>query len=446
MSSSGVCVFKGVFFFLNSLEESVFIKHSLIVYPIYRIYPEVCMALKKRRIEELLTITERLNHMKDIDALLDLILLEARKFTCAEAGSIFLREDNFLKFSYVQNDALARIDETNNKYIYSIFEIEINESSLAGYVAKTGEALVIPDVYKLKNASYRFNRDFDELAHYRTQSVLTVPLMTSRGVVIGVMQIINKKLNDKVVPFTKEDLKLVNFFASNASVAIEKARMTREIILRMIKMTELRDPKETGNHVNRVGSYAIEIYDRWAKQHHLPEKDIRAYKDTLRIAAMLHDVGKVAVSDVILKKPAKLTPTEFQVIQAHPVYGARLFSDSVSDWDTLSAEVSLNHHEKWDGTGYPGHVKDIYADPVVLGPGKRGEEIPISGRIVALADVYDALISRRVYKEPWSEERVLDHIRSEKGKHFDPEVVDAFFAIYDVIRAIRMKYSDEEKA
>ncbi len=403
------------------------------------------MALRKHRIEELLAITEKLNHIKDIDALLDLILYEARSFTAAEAGSIFLREGNFLKFSYVQNDALAKIDETNNKYIYSIFEIEINEHSLAGYVAKTGEPLLIPDVYQLKETAYQFNKHFDEIAHYRTKSVLTVPLITSQGTVIGVMQIINKKSKDgRLISFTKEDMRLVNFFANNASVAIERARMTREIILRMIKMTELRDPKETGNHVNRVGSYAIEIYDRWAKQKHIPEKDIRTYKDTLRIAAMLHDVGKVAVSDIILKKPGKLTPEEFGVIQAHPVYGARLFSDSVSDWDTLSAEVSLNHHEKWDGTGYPGHIKNIYTDPVQIGPGKKGEEIPISGRIVALADVYDALISRRVYKEPWDEEKVLAHIRSESGKHFDPDVVEAFFAIYDVIRAIRIKYSDEE--
>jgi len=403
------------------------------------------MALRKRRIEELLTITEKLNHIKDIDALLDLILYEARSFTSAEAGSIFLREGDFLKFSYVQNDALAQLDDANNKYIYSIFEIEINEHSLAGYVAKTGEPLLIPDVYALQGTSYAFNKDFDEIAHYHTKSVLTVPLITSQGSVIGVMQIINKKARDgRIIAFTREDMRLVNFFANNASVAIERARMTREIILRMIKMTELRDPKETGNHVNRVGAYAIEIYDRWAKRRRIPDREIRAYKDTLRIAAMLHDVGKVAVSDVILKKPAKLTDEEFCVIQAHPVYGARLFSDSVSDWDTLSAEVSLNHHEKWDGTGYPGHVKDIYADPVVMGPGKRGEEIPISGRIVALADVYDALVSRRVYKEPWDEEKVLAHIRAQSGKHFDPEVVEAFFSIYDVIRAIRMKYSDEE--
>ncbi|URA09460.1 HD domain-containing phosphohydrolase [Thermospira aquatica] len=403
------------------------------------------MALSKRRIEELLSITEKLNRIRDIDALLDHILYEARSFTGAEAGSIFLREGKYLKFSYVQNDALAKIDETNNKYIYSIFEIEINKYSLAGYVAQTGESLNIPDVYRLKDTDYTFNRDFDQIAHYRTKSVLAVPLVTSQGTVIGVMQIINKKNRDgKVVSFTRDDIQLVNFFANNASVAIERAIMTREIILRMIKMTELRDPKETGNHVNRVGSYAIEIYDRWAKKRGISDKEIRLYKDTLRIAAMLHDVGKVAVSDVILKKPGKLTESEFAVIKAHPVYGARLFADSVSDWDKLAAEVSLNHHEKWDGTGYPGYVKDIFADPVEFGPGKKGEEIPISGRIVALADVYDALISRRVYKDPWDEEKVLAYIRSESGKQFDPEVVEAFFEIYDVIKAIRAKYSDKE--
>jgi response regulator RpfG family c-di-GMP phosphodiesterase len=109
----------------------------------------------------------------------------------------------------------------------------------------------------------------------------------------------------------------------------------------------------------------------------------------------------------------------------------------------LSAEIALNHHERWDGRGYPGRIPDVLANNLRMGLGKQGEEIPIFGRIVALADVFDALISRRCYKEAMPEDQVLTTIKEESGKHFDPEVVAAFLAIYEVIGAIRQKYQDE---
>ncbi len=157
---------------------------------------------------------------------------------------------------------------------------------------------------------------------------------------------------------------------------------------------------------------------------------------------MLHDVGKVAISDTILKKKGKLTNEEFKIMKFHTIYGARLFENSLSEVDIISKEIALNHHEKWDGTGYPGYIDNIFADKIKFGKSKKGEEIPIFARIVALADVYDALISERVYKSKWSEEEAKSYILAQRGKHFDPEVVDAFFEIYDVILAIREKYSD----
>lgn len=398
------------------------------------------------KIKRLLEITEDLNHIKDIDSLLDHILFEARLFAKADAGTIYLKEGDQLKFSYVHNDTVAKIDPANNKYIYQIFDLAIDDKSIAGYVALTGEPLIIDDVYTIpKNLSYSFNPYFDTVSEYRTVSVMTVPLVTSRQSVIGVLQIINaKNRKGDVIPFTESDKMAITFLASNAAVAIERAKMTREIVLRMIKMAELRDPKETGPHVNRVASYSIEIFEAWAKAKGIPMKEIKKTKDILRIAAMLHDVGKVAISDTLLKKPGKLTDEEFNIMKLHSVYGARLFENPVSDWDSLSAEIALNHHEKWDGSGYIGKIADIDAEPVVPGTGKKGDEIPIAGRIVALSDVFDALISKRVYKEPWAENDVLAHIREQSGKHFDPDVVMAFFSIYDVIKAIRLKYKDEE--
>jgi HD-GYP domain-containing protein (c-di-GMP phosphodiesterase class II) len=176
-------------------------------------------------------------------------------------------------------------------------------------------------------------------------------------------------------------------------------------------------------------------------------------KDTLKMAAMLHDVGKVGISDLILKKPGRFTPEEFLIMQGHTCFGARLFADPQSELDEISAQVALTHHENWDGTGYPGKV-DVFADnpigtPLEKGPDGsarrlKGEEIPLGGRIVAVADVYDALVSKRVYKEAWDPEKVYAEIRSQAGKKFDPEIVEAFFEVLPRIEEIRSRYPEPE--
>ena len=393
----------------------------------------------------ILKIVEKLNHIKDVHALLDAVLLQARQLTRADAGSIYLIENNLLNFSYIHNDSLFGAS-TSNKHIYTSQTLPIDSRSLAGYVALSGEPLVIDDVYRIPaGMPFRFNRSFDEHSHYRTRSILVLPLITrSNNKTVGVMQIINPLDDDRnPVSFTPRDQLLLSYFADNAAAAIERAVMTREIILRMIKMCELRDPKETGLHANRVGAYAAEIYHQWALDQGLAGGEIRRTKDLIRIAAMLHDLGKIAISDLILKKPDKLNPEEYRNMKYHTIHGARLFHNQESDLDALCAEIALNHHEKWDGTGYPGKIDDIYRDNIPLGVGKQGEEIPIAGRIVGLADVYDALSSRRVYKNPWTEGMTLGYLKTQAGTHFDPQVAAAFFAIYDVITAIKEKYRDE---
>jgi response regulator RpfG family c-di-GMP phosphodiesterase len=336
-----------------------------------------------------------------------------------------------------------RKDRSSNRYLYTKQEIEINNNSISGYVALNKKPLLIDDVYKLKdNVPFTFNRSFDQSASYHTQSMLTVPLIMGSDKITGVLQIINAmNKRGKVIPFSQEDEILVSLLANQAAVAIERAKMTREIILRMVRIAELRDPMETAPHVNRVGAYSIEIYQRWAFKHNIPEKEMRKVKDILRIASMLHDVGKVAITDAILKKKGQLNEEEFNYMKLHTVYGARLFRDSDSDWDDMATEIALNHHERWDGKGYPGHIENIYNQDVSIGEGKKGEEIPLTARIVGLADVYDALMSQRVYKDSWGEKEVLNYIESERGKHFDPELVEVFMDIYDVIQAIREKYS-----
>ncbi len=393
----------------------------------------------------LIKITEEINTITDIDSLLDKILQEARNFTNADAGSIYLVEGNKLMFSYVQNDSLFQGNHVFNKYLYSNHEINIDDKSIAGYTALTGEAIIINDAYKLSSkVPYSFNDSFDKNAGYLTKSMLTVPLKAGKDTIVGVIQVINAIKKNKIIPFSPKDKLYVTHFANNAAIAIERAKMTRNMIIKMVKISELRDPHETGEHVNRVGSYAIEIYDKWASDHKVPEDEIKKTKDSLRISAMLHDVGKVAIPDSILKKPDKLTNEEYSHMKYHTIYGARLFQPVASKWDSMATEVALNHHERWDGKGYPGNVNNIINDNVKIENenGKKNNDIPILGRIVALADVYDALISKRVYKDAWSEKKVIEYIKEQSGHQFDPEVVDAFIEIYDVIKAIREKYTE----
>lgn len=412
------------------------------------------MMNEREKIDLITQISLDINRVKDLDLLLERILTNARKFCNADAGSIYLKEDNELKFSYTQNDTLQKRLQPGKKLIYNTFSMPINTLSLAGYVAHKGQAVNIPDVYAMGvKVPYAFDSSFDRLSDYQSRSMLTIPMVNQHDDVIGIMQLINAGDNKgNIIPFSKLDEPLIAHFAASAALALERAQMTRGIILRMISMAELRDPRETGAHVNRVAAYSIEIYEEWAKGKGLSAREIERQKDVLRMSSMLHDVGKVAISDLILRKPARLTVDEFEIMKSHTFMGARLFRNIQSDFDDMAAEVALNHHEKWDGTGYPGHIDFLTEKPLKgfeekngLPRPKKEEEIPLFGRIVALADVYDALCSRRAYKEPWDESRILEEIDRSSGSHFDPEICRAFFRCLDVIRSIRQHYPDKEK-
>ena len=392
-------------------------------------------------IADFLRIHDELNQLKDVDTILDRILFEARKLANADAGSIYLVKDNALHFACVQNDTLFT-EEGANAAVYSNVSIPITECSIVGHSALSGATTVIDDAYNLSDdLPFTFNASYDERAGYKTTSIMTVPLKGGEDKTLGVMQIINARDNAGVhIAFTDAAQTYLPLFANMSAVAVERGIMTRELILRMMKMAELRDPAETGAHVQRVGAYSAEIYHRYALNKNIPADETRLFKDRLRLAAMLHDAGKVAIPDAILKKPAKLTNEEFAVMKHHTLHGARLFINSTSELDDMCCEIALNHHEKWAGNGYPGSIANPFASDAVFGTGKKGAEIPLSARICALADVYDALVSRRCYKEPFPEEKVLEIIREDSGTHFDPDVVEAFFQIHDVILAIRERF------
>ena len=408
----------------------------------------------------MIKIDSELNQIQDVDILLERILLEARNVVRADAGSIYVWQSveeqgekiEKIAIKYAQNETLQGKLPPGEKLLYSVFSIPISDKTISGYCALTKKLVNVTDAYNLPDGvPYSFGKSYDEMTGYKTTSILTVPLTSAEeGRLLGVIQIINSLEKDgSIVPFSADDELQITIFAAKASMALQKAQLMRTMILRLIKMAELRDPKETGSHVNRVAGYATEIYDRWAVRHEVPAEEKDKFKDSMRIASMLHDAGKVAIADAILKKPARLTPDEFQIMQKHTVFGSALFDDPQSPLDMLSRDIAFSHHENWDGTGYPGWVDPLTGEALRVGEdgnpvGKKGEEIPLAGRIVSLADVFDALCSRRVYKEAWKEEDVLKEIQSLAGTKFDPEIVEIFFEILPSIKQIQKLYPETE--
>lgn len=399
-------------------------------------------------LKSLLQLGVELNQVHDLDILMERILERARHFSRADAGSIYIRQGDQLQFSYTQNQTLQSRLPPGRKLVYTTYAIPVDETSIAGYVAESGEFLNIADVYNLPPClPCRFNREMDELADYRTTSMLTLPLKTATDGVTGVLQVINARDDaGRARPFGEDDELLMFHFAAVAAVALERAQITRSTILRLVQMSALRDPLETGAHVNRVAGYSITLYEHWAHRNGVAEEEIRVNRDVFRMAAMLHDVGKIAIPDRILKKPGKLDPEEFERMKEHTFIGARLFHPFKSVYDRAAAEVALCHHERWDGKGYPGSrdAMGAGADEGGAVAPKAGDAIPVFGRIVALADVFDALSSKRAYKEAWDEADVLAYIRKERGGQFDPVLVDIFFDVLDELRRIQALYSNSE--
>lgn len=200
----------------------------------------------------------------------------------------------------------------------------------------------------------------------------------------------------------------------------------------LTSLVETRD-NETGNHIRRTQSYVKALAEH-LKQHPRFRHELTEDAITLMYkSAPLHDIGKVGVPDNILLKPGKLNAEEWEIMKLHADYGERAIRQSEEQYGSstflhYAREIAYTHHEKWDGSGYP--------------RGLKGDEIPISGRLMAVSDVYDALISRRVYKEAFSHQQAVQMIEQGKGQHFDPDVVDAFVVLQDTFDAIAKQFAD----
>jgi response regulator RpfG family c-di-GMP phosphodiesterase len=410
---------------------------------------------QRERIAEVAALGTKLGRAQDLAEVMDQTLRLARAFTDSDAGSIWMAEPGGIRLVYSQNDTLqARLTAGERLPLADVL-IPRDSGSIAGYVATTGRPLRIADVHALDpKLPYHFRGDFDLKIGYTTRSMLVFPLHDARDEVVGVLQLINARGRGKQDPatatYTQADEAAVELFAGMASLAVERAKLVRGVIMRTIATAEMRDPTETGAHVQRVSECAVAMYDRWAALHDVDEAERVRRRDELRIAAMLHDVGKVAIPDSILKKPGKLDDAEYRRMQTHSILGGRLFAEAATPYDEAARDVAIHHHEKWDGTGYPGAIDlatvsglpaDLDANPAATP--MRGEDIPLFARIVAVADVYDALTSRRSYKEPWSREQVAEFLRKESGKHFDPELVDIALELQGYFESVRARFSAE---
>lgn len=274
-----------------------------------------------------------------------------------------------------------------------------------------------------------------------------IAMKSGSGETLGVL-FVARQPNTTHASFTEQELTDLRHIATLISTALERRALKEKMMWSKVRMAESRDPSETGPHVKRVSATALEIFDGWAKRRGMRQEDSQFSRDTLRMAAILHDVGKIGISDLILKKPGKLTQQEYEIMKHHSVLGVpHLLGNDSED----ARDVAMHHHERWDGRGYPGAVsiENISSDDQSLlemqlpSTGMKGDDIPLFARMVAIADVFDALSSHRAYKEAWAPERVEAEMRKESGKAFDPELIEIFFERLDRIRAARARYPEQ---
>lgn len=286
---------------------------------------------------------------------------------------------------------------------------------IAGYVAQSGLPVIINNPY----ADPRFDPVIDRRSGYRTRNLIALPIRDRVGTVIGVYQGINKMTAEGI--FTDSDLKYLLLAATYTGKELETAILQeeletsqREIIFTLAETGEIRS-KETGLHVKRVAEYSYLL----ARISGLPDEEC----ELLKFASPLHDIGKIAIPDAILLKPGRLTAEEWAVMKTHVTLGYDILKHSQRRLLQAAAIIAKDHHEKWNGSGYP--------------YGTVGEQTHIFGRITAVADVFDALGSDRCYKQSWPLAQVLDFFKAERGRHFDPALVDILLNSLDAFLAVQ---------
>ncbi|MCL1915194.1 MAG: HD domain-containing protein [Desulfovibrionaceae bacterium] len=375
---------------------------------------------------------EEISGYRDRNALLDRILAMAREITRADAGTIYLRERLELVFAYTHNDSLFPVDEAH-RHAYAAIRLPVSEKSIAGYVASTGRSLNLANVRALpQGAPYSFNDAFDRKTGFVTSSMLTLPFLDRRGHALGVLQLINSlDPQHNPCPFNADMEGDMRMLAREVSGILELSEAEKRGIYGILRMAAVHDPAETGPHAERVGAIAAELYHAWAvKRGHILDVLLQE-KGNLRLAAMLHDIGKVGISEAILKKPGALNEEEFGIMRGHTALGASILDDAHGDLSVLAHDIALHHHQRWNGRGYAGSGDEGRLS---------GEDIPLGARITAIADVFDALVSPRCYKKPWTFDDALAQLRKDSGQHFDPVLVDHLAEISELLEPIYRRF------
>jgi response regulator RpfG family c-di-GMP phosphodiesterase len=359
------------------------------------------------KLQLLIEFEKTVAHERDIDTLLWKMADFAREIVDADRCSIWVYDE--------------RKDELWTRVAHEIGRVHIPATKgVAGYTALSKEIQIVIDAYD----DFRFNPDIDRITGYLTRTILSIPLVDHNDRTIGVFQAINKRRGI----FTFHDAEMMLFISNYAAATIENAMLYERLRKNQLKLidklsgaAEFKDV-ETSNHTKRVGEIAALLagYEGFGMDE----------VEQIRATAPMHDIGKIGISDDILLKRGPLTPEEFETIKRHTIIGHDLLQDDDDGILHLAAIIALEHHEHYDGSGYP--------------YGKRGGDISIEGRIVAIADVFDALTSRRPYKEPWSLEEAFAYIGEQAGSHFDPSLVAIFLDHRDEIVRIKERLTDEE--
>jgi HD-GYP domain-containing protein (c-di-GMP phosphodiesterase class II) len=351
-----------------------------------------------KRLEQLNTLMELsalINSTLDTGEIRERAIVAAIRLLDAEAGSLILidQDSGDMFFEVAIGDKGEKVKEIRLK----------KGEGIAGWVAEKGEAIIIHDV----QSDQRFFKTADKRSTFITRDMVCVPVKT-KDKVIGVLEAINRKNGI----FDEEDKEALTSLANQVAIAIENANLYQELrevfygtAQALAETIEKRDPY-TGGHTKRVMNYSIAI----GKAMGLSKKEI----ENLRLAAILHDVGKIGVRDNILLKEDRLDPEELEKMNMHPQYGSDILSHVKKLRDIIPGV--RGHHERIDGKGYPDNLRD--------------GDIPTIARIIAVADTFDAMTTDRPYRKAMSSEAAFEELRKNSGIQFDKDVVEAFIRGY----------------
>jgi len=344
--------------------------------------------------------------------LYDLIVSEAMALANARMGTILLREGDTL--TPIATRTEVSIDPESMRS-FSRERFPLQRESLGGQVLLEDKILNLADIRTLPEGSPAIL--WPEFAHFKAyefRSLLALPLKTPQSGYMGVLVLLNAlDTFGDAGAFEPQIEDMMTMVSTQFALAIQNVRWTRQLhqayqdtLYRLSLVAKYREDP-SGAQIRRVSHYSGLL----ASALGLPEDKV----EKIRVASALYDIGKLGIPEAILLKPGRLTPEEFERMKQHTTVGAVILGGSQTEILQIAERIAVGHHEKFDGTGYP--------------YGQSGMEIPIEGRIVAVAEVFDALTTARPYKQPMSFEKAVDTIREEAGKHFDPAVVQAFLGI-----------------